>query len=123
MRRSVYLSFSTFFTICLLITTVLFAQTILGVENITEVSVNDINRNEMDTNPVLLRGHLTEKIGDQKYTFTDGTGKIIVYIKDEYFPPPRKITNEDDVEIAGEIFWNYKDSPEIDVKYFKIIVE
>jgi len=123
MKRTVCFNFATFFTICFLITTGLFAQTILEGSNITAIEVNDINRNDIDTDPVLLIGHLTEKIGDQKYIFTDGTGKIIVYIDDEYFPRPRKITDEDIVEIVGEIFWNDQNSPEIVASDFKVIIE
>lgn len=73
-----------------------------------------------DDTKVVLRGHIVNALGHEKYTFTDGTTEVIIEIDDEDWAG-RTITPEDTVEIYGEVDKDMFRATEIDVDTFKII--
>ena len=72
-----------------------------------------------DDAKVNLRGHIVNSLGDEKYTFTDGTADVIVEIDDEDWAG-RKVTPENTVEIFGEVDKDRLKPTEIDVDSFSV---
>ncbi|MBR2299311.1 MAG: NirD/YgiW/YdeI family stress tolerance protein [Alphaproteobacteria bacterium] len=72
-----------------------------------------------DNARVALRGHITKSLGDEKYTFTDGTAEVMIEIDDEDWGG-RKVTPESTVEIFGELDKEMFEPTKIDVDSFNI---
>ncbi|MDH1054395.1 YgiW/YdeI family stress tolerance OB fold protein [Aquipseudomonas alcaligenes] len=51
---------------------------------------------------VVLQGHITRKLGDEKYEFKDSTGTITVEIDDEDLPPVA-FDDKTLVKLSGEV--------------------
>lgn len=51
---------------------------------------------------VVLQGHITRKLGDEKYEFKDSTGTITVEIDDEDLPPVA-FDDKTQVKLTGEV--------------------
>ena len=83
-------------------------------------TVAAILKNPVDDQAVVLRGHLLRKVGNEKYTFSDGTAEIRVEIDDKVFMN-RKIDAKTPVEIRGEVEKDFMESPEIDVNLLTIV--
>lgn len=73
-----------------------------------------------DDQTVMLQGVLLEKVGHEKYAFSDETGQIRVEIDDDVFPP-RRITPDSTVDIYGEVEKDFLRSPEVDVERMTIV--
>lgn len=87
--------------------------------NVSATTVEQALKMSDDT-PVVLKGKITQGLGDEKYQFTDGTGTIVVEIDDDEW---RGITAtpEDTVELRGEIDKDLMRTPEVDVDYVTIV--
>ncbi len=85
----------------------------------TPLSVAEILKKPVDDQDVVLSGFITQKVGKEKYMFSDGTGEIRVEIEAEDFPA-QKIDAKTRVEIRGEVETDFLQSPEIDVKRIRI---
>ena len=72
-----------------------------------------------DNSRVVLKGHIVNSLGDEKYTFTDGTAEVIVEIDDEDWAG-RKVTPEDTIEIFGELDKEMFEPTKIDVDSIRI---
>ncbi len=72
-----------------------------------------------DDSKVVLQGHIINGLGDEKYTFSDGTDQIVVEIDDEDWAG-RKVTPENTVEIFGEVDKDTLKPTEIDVDSFTV---
>ena len=59
-----------------------------------------------DDSPVILRGRIERFLGNEKYTFSDGTGSIIIEI-DRRVWGTLSVNENDTVEISGEIDRNW----------------
>lgn len=68
---------------------------------------------------VALKGHIINSLGDEKYTFSDGTAEVIIEIDDEDWGG-RKVTPENTIEIFGEIDKEMFKPVKIDVDSFNI---
>lgn len=68
-----------------------------------------------DDTPVVLVGQIVNSLGDEKYTFRDSTGEVIVEIDDEDWRGVR-VTPENTVELYGEVDKEVFESTKIDVK-------
>lgn len=68
---------------------------------------------------VVLEGKIINSLGDEKYTFQDKTGEIIIEIDDEDWHGV-KVTPDNTVEIRGEIDKDPGETTKIDVKSFSI---
>ncbi|MCC7703938.1 NirD/YgiW/YdeI family stress tolerance protein [Janthinobacterium sp. GW460P] len=83
-------------------------------------NVAAILKHPVDDQAVVLRGHLLRKVGNEKYTFSDGTAEIRVDIDDKVFMN-RKIDAKTRVEIRGEVEKDFMESPEIDVDVLTVV--
>ena len=63
---------------------------------------------------VTLTGHIVNSLGDEKYTFKDATGEVIVEIDDEDWRGV-KVTPENTVTINGEVDKEMFEPTKIDV--------
>ena len=70
-----------------------------GVEKIVTVEMVNEMRDDV---PVVVRGNITQRKGDEKYVFTDGTGSITVEIDDEDWRG-QTIEPTDTVKLYGEV--------------------
>ena len=83
-------------------------------------SIAAILKNPVDDQAVVLRGYLLRKVGNEKYTFSDGTAEIRVEIDDKVFMN-RKIDAKTQVEIRGEVEKDFMETPEIDVSVLTVV--
>jgi uncharacterized protein (TIGR00156 family) len=67
-----------------------------------------------DEAKVVLQGNIINSLGDEKYTFKDATGEVVVEIDDEDWHGV-KVTPENRVEIIGEVDKDFAETPKIDV--------
>lgn len=67
-----------------------------------------------DEAKVVLKGNITNSLGDEKYTFKDASGEVIVEIDDEDWRGV-KVTPENQVEIIGEVDKDFNEATTIDV--------
>ena len=72
-----------------------------------------------DDNPVVLQGHIIQKLNNEKYEFKDATGTITVEIDDEDMPPIA-FNEKTRVKLTGEVDKNFFDR-EIDVDLVEIV--
>jgi len=72
-----------------------------------------------DDDKVVLEGNIINSLGDEKYTFKDATGEIIIEIDDEDWNG-EKATPENTVVIFGEVDKDIDEPTKIDVESFKI---
>ena len=83
-------------------------------------TVAAILKKPVDDQAVVLGGQLLRKVGNEKYTFSDGTAEIRVEIDDKVFMN-RKIDAKTQVEIRGEVEKDFMESPEIDVSVLTVV--
>jgi uncharacterized protein (TIGR00156 family) len=86
-----------------------------GETVVTSVAAADGLR---DDAPIVMRGYIKNSLGDEKYTFSDGTGTITVEI-DHRAWRGLNVTSGDFVEISGEVDRDTFYS-EIDVDYIRL---
>ena len=55
-----------------------------------------------DDSPVTLQGYIVERLGDERYTFKDTTGTVIIEIDDDNWGG-LEVTPENEVVIEGEV--------------------
>lgn len=67
-----------------------------------------------DEAKVVLQGNIVNSLGDEKYTFKDATGEIVIEIDDEDWHGV-KVTPEKTVEIIGEVDKDANEPTKIDV--------
>lgn len=70
-----------------------------GAETI--VTVKQVNEMRDDV-PVIIKGHIVQRMGGEKYLFEDATGSITVEIDDEDWRG-QTIRPEDTVKLYGEV--------------------
>ena len=83
-------------------------------------NVAEILREPVDDTYVTLRGKIINRIANDMYQFTDGTGTIKVEIDEEDFAGQRVDANTQ-VEIWGKVDKDLMRAPEIDVKRLTVI--
>lgn len=67
----------------------------------TVVTVKQVNEMRDDV-PVIVQGHIVQRLGDEKYLFEDATGSITVEIDDDEWRG-QTITPSDTVRMSGEV--------------------
>ena len=83
-----------------------------GAETI--VTVKQVNEMRDDV-PVIIRGKIIQRMGDEKYLFEDGTGSITIEIDDDDWRG-QKVSPTDTVNLYGEVDRGLF-STEIDIDY------
>lgn len=99
------------------------AQTLAGGFEGPKVNVNQTTVAEAlkmsDESRVSLVGQIINSLGDDKYTFKDQTGEVVIEIDDEDWQG-QKVTPENTIEITGEIDKEFAEPMQIDVDSFII---
>lgn len=85
-------------------------------------NVAEILKNPVDDMTVVLRGKLIRKIGSDKYTFSDGTGEIVVEIEHRDFPAQR-VTETTTVEIEAKVDKDFMRKPELEAKRVTVVAQ
>jgi uncharacterized protein (TIGR00156 family) len=86
-------------------------------------NVSAILEDPKDDMKVTLRGYLVQKLdNDEKYVFSDNTGKITVEVDEEDFKG-QVVGEKTHVQISGEVDKELIGDPEIDVDHVAIIAE
>ncbi len=75
---------------------------------------------QRDDSWVVLQGRIVASLGDEKYTFQDATGSVVVEIDDEDWRGIT-VTPETNLEISGELDKEMFETPKIDVKSFRVL--
>lgn len=83
-------------------------------------NVASILKAPVDDQYVKLQGHILKKIGDERYTFSDGTGEIVAEIDTDDFPR-QPVDAKTKVEIIGEVDTGLTRPPEIEVDSVRIV--
>lgn len=89
-----------------------------GVSADNTLTVAEVLKLSDDAN-VTLTGQIINSLGDEKYTFKDATGEIVIEIDDEDWGG-QKITPENTVTINGELDKEILEATKIDVKSFTV---
>ena len=74
---------------------------------------------QRDDTKVILKGNIVNSLGDEKYTFKDSTGEVVVEIDDDEWNG-LKVTPENTVEIFGEVDKEWNKPTKIDVDNLKV---
>lgn len=83
-----------------------------GAETI--VTVKQVNEMRDDV-PVIIKGKIVQRMGDEKYLFEDGTGSITIEIDDDSWRG-QTISPADTVKMYGEVDRGFF-TTEIDIDY------
>ncbi len=75
---------------------------------------------QRDDSWVVLQGRIVASLGDEKYTFQDATGSLMVEIDDDEWRGIT-VTPETNLEISGELDNEMFETPKIDVKSFRVL--
>lgn len=73
-----------------------------------------------DDSWVVLQGRIVASLGDEKYTFQDDTGSVMVEIDDDDWRGIT-VTPETTIEISGELDKEMFEATKIDVKSFRVL--
>ena len=73
-----------------------------------------------DDSWVVLQGRIVASLGDEKYTFQDDSGTVMVEIDDDDWRGIT-VTPETNLEISGELDKEIFETPKIDVKSFRVL--
>lgn len=84
-------------------------------------SVADV-KNKSDETLVVMQGKILKALGDEKYTFADKTGEIIIEIDEDDFNGVT-VTAGEMLEISGEVDKDLMKPAKVDVKQIKKLNE
>lgn len=73
-----------------------------------------------DDQHVVLRGHITKRIDDEKYQFSDGTGEMPVKIEHKRWPDGQTVNDKSTVELTGEYDKEVIGTSKLKVKQIKV---
>jgi len=84
------------------------------------INVAEILKAPVDDMAVVLRGKLLKQLSAEKYTFSDGTGEIVVEIDNHRFPK-QPVTETTTVEIHAEVDKELFGKPELEARSVSIV--
>ncbi|MCL1947019.1 MAG: NirD/YgiW/YdeI family stress tolerance protein [Chitinivibrionia bacterium] len=113
-----------FFAACFILSSFIFVDGIFAQGGFTGPSAGQVvtvkqAKKLRDDSMVILQGNISRSLGNEKYSFVDGTGEIILEIDLEIWSG-QSISENDKVEIYGEIEFE-KGKKQVDVKTIKKI--
>lgn len=88
-----------------------------GAQRITQAAQV---RQARDDAPCTLEGFIIERIGKEKYTFEDASGRVTVEIDDHIFGGA-KVTPRTRVRLVGEVEDEDFAPNEVDVRYLEVL--
>ncbi|HDR9757813.1 TPA: NirD/YgiW/YdeI family stress tolerance protein [Burkholderia cepacia ATCC 25416] len=74
-----------------------------------------------DDQRVVLRGHITKRLNDEKYQFSDGTGEIPVKIEQKRWADGQAVSEKNTVELIGEYDKEIIGTSKLKVKQIKVV--
>ena len=74
-----------------------------------------------DDQRVVLRGHVLKAMGDEKYTFSDGTGEIPVKIDHKRWPAGQPVNETTTVELTGKYDKAFVGMPKVKVYDVRVV--
>ena len=83
-------------------------------------TVAEVLQQGKDDDVVLLTGHITKRVGKERFLFKDATGEIRLDIDQEKMPA-QAFDEKTSVEISGEVEREFMRSVEIDVTALRIL--
>lgn len=86
-------------------------------QNVVIETVADV-KNKSDDTWVVMQGQIVKALGDDKYSFTDKTGEIIIEIDNDDFNGVT-VTSGEMLEITGEVDKDMMKPAKVDVKAIK----
>lgn len=90
-----------------------------GATQTRATTIGEILENPVDDQDVVLDGYLIMQLSDDDYLFGDGTDQIRVDIDDDDFQNV-SVGENTRVRIHGEVEFDYRGSPEIDVERLEV---
>jgi uncharacterized protein (TIGR00156 family) len=85
-------------------------------------NVAEILKTPVDDMAVVLRGKLIKQLRGEKYTFSDGTGEIVMEIDHHRFPA-QPVTETTTVEVHAEVDKHLFGKPELEAKRVTIVTQ
>jgi len=73
-----------------------------------------------DNTPVKLKGKIENSIGDEKYTFSDATGSIVVEIDDDVWNG-QNVSAENVVVLEGEVDTDWMQPATVEIERITIV--
>lgn len=104
-----------------ILTLTAFAQYTGPGADLPPTTVKQLLASGKDDQLVTLRGHITKRLSDKKYQFSDGTGEILVKINQKYWPDGQAINEKQMVELTGEYDKEVIGTSKLEVKHIKVI--
>lgn len=83
-------------------------------------TVAEILAKPVDGQMVRVQGHLLSKIKSKTYTFSDGTGEIVMEIDDDDFPK-QPVSEKTKIEVVGEVDTGLRRPPEIEAESVRVL--
>ncbi|MDR3097197.1 MAG: NirD/YgiW/YdeI family stress tolerance protein [Paraburkholderia sp.] len=84
-------------------------------------TVQQLTSGGKDDQRVVLRGRVLKAMGDEKYTFSDGTGEIVVKIDHKRWPSGQQVSETTPVELTGKYDKEMFGQPKVKVQDVRIV--
>ncbi|MFD1561769.1 YgiW/YdeI family stress tolerance OB fold protein [Paraburkholderia silviterrae] len=84
-------------------------------------TVQQLTNAGKDDQRVVLRGHVLKAMGDEKYTFSDGTGEIAVKIDPKRWPAGQQVSETTTVELTGKYDKELFGKPKVKVHEVRVV--
>ncbi|WP_020206834.1 MULTISPECIES: YgiW/YdeI family stress tolerance OB fold protein [Cupriavidus] len=111
----------------ILIATALAAATVAaqaqytGPSAVPAATVKSLQAQGKDDQPAVLRGQIVSHVGDELYSFDDGTGQMRVKIKHKLWPAGQPVGAATKVELTGEYDKDWVGEPKFKVKQVRVL--
>lgn len=92
----------------------------IGPSSVELQSTKQILEGGKDNQKARLQGRIVSFDGDERYTFTDATGRMTVKISSGGFPSGRSVSAEQNVELVGEVDKDFR-KVEFDVEQVRLM--
>lgn len=86
----------------------------------TPTTVKQLLDTGKDDQHVMLRGHITRSLGDDKYEFADSTGQVIIEIDEKRWPADHPVNEKSTVELTGKYDKELIGKSKVEVRGIKI---
>ncbi|MCG5076732.1 YgiW/YdeI family stress tolerance OB fold protein [Paraburkholderia tagetis] len=84
-------------------------------------TVQQLTNGGKDDQRVVLRGHVLKAMGDEKYTFSDGSGEILVKIDQKRWPSGQPVSETSTVELTGKYDKELFGMPKVKVQDVRVV--
>ncbi|MGO4332058.1 YgiW/YdeI family stress tolerance OB fold protein [Cupriavidus sp. M-11] len=92
-----------------------------GPSTVPGATVKSLQAQGKDDQPAVLTGQIVSSIGDELYSFDDGTGRMRVKIKHKLWPAGQPVGAATKVELTGEYDKDWVGEPKFKVKQIRLL--